>query len=299
MLFVDIQPLASPLASAFIITFRSMYFDSYARFYRTSSAAIDIDVIHRLVPKIMKGSTAPPTIIYDGSTHLHYKIPSRPWEIWYCNTVPGINLPACKTFRSDIFDLNKHRNGIEVRRHPLKGRAAYATENMAVNDFINIGDTAHQFTIDYADWEALNKFVERFPEATKYKDFRDWILSYGYEALSLGVSGWSAAFANNNTFVNHACSDQEVNTGGCNFIFVSEDNEPDVSFSPVINRHPHLAGISQCAIRNINAGDEIVMDYSVFAPIIEERPYFQLFLTEMCQGGKGLVVGDKDQQPTK
>ncbi len=81
----------------------------------------------------------------------------------------------------------------------------------------------------------MKKFVEKFPEATKYKDFRDLILAYGYEFLTLGVSGWSGAFANNNTFVNQACSDKEVNTGGCNFIFINEDNKPNVAFSPVIN----------------------------------------------------------------
>jgi hypothetical protein len=269
--------------------------DSYSRFYRSASAAIDFDMIHRLTPKESNGLIAPPTIIYDGSTHLHYKVPSRTWEIWYCSTPPGMNLQACSVLRSDIFDLKKQKNGVEVRRHPVKGRATYATESMAINDFVNFDDTALQFTIDAADWKALNKFIERYPEATRYRELRDWIVAYGYEALSLGMSGWSVSIASSNSFVNHACYDQEVKTGGCDFIFVNEDNEPVVVFSPVINRHPYIAGVSQCVIREVNAGDELVMDYGVFAAVPEERPYFQLFLTEICQGGKGLVVGDKDQ----
>jgi hypothetical protein len=289
------QQLASPLASTFIVAFTSIYGDSYVRYYRTSSAAVDLDIINRLAPKESDSSNAPPTIIYDGSTQLHYKIPSRTWEIWYCNTPPGMNLAACSTLRSDIFNIKKHKNGIEVRIHPVKGRSAYATESMAVDDFVNIADTATQFSIDAADWEALNKFIERYPEATRYKELRDWIMAYGYEALSLGLTGWSASFSTSNTFVNHACTNLEVNNGPCYFLYVSEDNEPDVVFSPVINRHPAISAYTQCVIRNINVGDEITMDYAAFAAAPEDRPYFQLFLTEMCQTGQGLVVGDKDQ----
>jgi hypothetical protein len=278
-----------------MVAFRSMLGDSYARFYRTSSAAIDFDIIHRLSSGETSGSINPPTVIYDGSTQLHYKIPSRAWEIWYCNTPPGMSLPACRFLRSDIYKIEKHKDGVEVRIHAMKGRSVYATESIAVDDFINIADTAAQFSIDAADWKSLNQFIERFPEATRYKELRDWIVAYGYEALSLGVTGWSVSFASTNTFVNHACSNVEANTGPCEFLFVSEDNEAVVAFSPVINRHPSLVAFTQCAIRNINAGDELAMDYAVFASIPDDRPYFQLFLTEMCQGGKGLVLGDKDQ----
>jgi hypothetical protein len=263
--------------------------DSYARFYRTSSAAIDFDIIHRLAQGEIDGKISPPTILFDGSTQLHYKIPSRAWEIWYCKTPPGMNLPACRTLRSEIFNIEKHKNGVEVRTHPTKGRSVYATESMAVDDFINIADTAAQFAIDAADWKSLNLFIERFPEATRYKELRDWIVAYGYESLSLGVTGWSASFASNNAFNNHACSNKEVNTGGCVFIFVSEDSEAVVAFSPVINRHPYIAAVSQCVTCTVNSGDELSMDYAVFAAVPEDRPYFQLFLTEMCQSGRGLV----------
>jgi hypothetical protein len=290
------EPLASPLASAFLMSFTSMLGDSYARFYRSNSAAIDIDVIHRLLPKgTTTGVSIPPTVIYDGSTHMHYKIPTRNWEIWYCSTPPGMYASGCSFFRSDIFNQQKHHKGVEVRKHPVKGRAVYATESMAINEFVNFDDTASLFNIDPADWKALNKFIENYPEATKYKDLRDWIFAYGFETLVIGMTGWSVSIASVNTFVNHACSEEEVKTAACDFIFVNEDNEPSVAFSPIINRHPFMASAAQCIIRSINAGDEVAMDYSAFVGDASERPYFQMLLTDMCQSGQGVVLGDKDQ----
>jgi hypothetical protein len=73
--------------------------DSYARFYRTSSAAIDFDIIHRLALRGTNDSIRLATIIFDDSTQLCYKIPSWAWEIWYCKTPPGVNLLACITLR--------------------------------------------------------------------------------------------------------------------------------------------------------------------------------------------------------
>lgn len=288
------EPLATPLVSAFLIAFMSMESDSYARFYRSISAAIDFDVIERLVPGTT-GIKVPPTLIYDGSTQLRYKVPTRNWEIWYCSTPPGMNLPGCSVLRSDIYNLDKNRKGVEVRKHPVKGRSVYATEAMFRNDFVNLDYTASISHLDALDWKALNRFVEDYPEATRYREVRDWFVAYGFDSISIGITGRSTSVESINTFVNHGCSEREVNTGPCEFIFVNEDKEPMVAFSPVINRYPFLAGISHCVIRDVSPGDEIAEDYGGLVYDVGNRPYFQMFLTEMCQHGKGIVVEDKDQ----
>ena len=289
------QPLASPLTSSYIVAFRSMASsESYARFYRSSTAAIDVDVIDRLLPGTT-GYGTPPTILYDGATHLRYKFPARNWEMWYCGTPPGKGLGACTFLRSNIFDLAYHHKGVEMRKHPIKGRALYATEPMSKNHFVAIDDTAWSISIDAIEWRALNDFIEAYPDATMYKGLRDWWVAYGFESYSLGMTGWSVSLASTNTFSNHACSDREVNTGPCDFVFLNEDNGY-VGFSPVINRYPKIAAMTACVIRDINPGDEMAMDYIAFREEAEGHPYYEMFLTEMCQSGKGMVKVDEEQR---
>ena len=136
----------------------------------------------------------------------------------------------------------------------------YASEYLAKSELVYLDDTSSLFHIDAADWKALNEFIENYLGATKYKYFHDWIVAFGFEILTHRPTGWSASIANVHTFINHSCSEEEVKTAACEFIFVNEDNKPIVECSPVIYRHPFMPGTALCVVHSINVGDKVAMD---------------------------------------
>jgi hypothetical protein len=216
----------------------------------------------------------------------------RVWENWYCNAPPGKDVPICTTVLPDWFDASYHHFSTEVRDDPFKGRSLYSADDIPKGHFVLSSDASLSLHLDSYQWEALNKFIDDFPDAVMYQQLRDFILAYGYESDSFGQSGWDVSIASNNTFTNHACSSNEANVGHVSIAYVDESGmEP--GFSPPLMRRAHLFSVLTMTNRDMKAGDEILMDYSLFRSNVD--PEFQSLLESMCHKGIGLVptVGDE------
>jgi len=284
------EPIASPLDTAFFICF--LYDDSvsYQRFFRSTSSQIDKDLINRLSPQ-----STPPTVIYDGPTHLRFARPSRDWENWYCSTGPGKSMSICNEFLGKWYNKSFHISQTEVKHVPVKGRSLYAGQYIPKGSFILSDDPGMSLHIDQLQWDVLNNFLDMFPDATMYKNFRDYVIAYGFLADNLGKTGWSVSIASNNTFTNHACSDSEHNVGHLQFPSVDGGEEiTDNGFSPLVTRRAEL--ISQLAIarKDIMKGEEMMTDYHSFQHNTDIN--FHDFLETICKTGVGMVkVSDNDE----
>lgn len=238
------EPSVNYFSSAFAFLFRDEISLSYKRFLRTSPAAFDLDMIERF----RNSEKIVPTLLYDGPTHLTYKVPSRAWENWYCQNKIGKHMVMCQEFLPHFYDpINRVAESTIVHRDSVKGRGLYAVKDIAKGTWINSDDTALQIAIDGTLWEALHKFVEEYPDATMYKGLRDWIVAYGFENESTGNTGWSASIANINTFTNHACDDSSENAGVFDFGFAN--------FDLVMTTRNYL-DLATAAKRDISAGEE-------------------------------------------
>jgi hypothetical protein len=282
------EALAVPLASAFLIFFVDTS-KSYSSFFRINSPAIETDVIEKLHTNI----AVLPTLIYDGMTHRKYNTMSRAWEHWYCNTLPGRNLPICNSFLERWYNANNHFYSAKVRQDPVKGRALVAVEDCPAGSFVLAHDAGLSMRLDRQQWLALNKFVKDFPEAEMYKQLRDFVLVYGYESEALGTTGWAVSIACNNTFTNHGCTPEQINLEWMAETHFSEDGAPDISFSPPLYRKSELLGILTQAARDVKAGEEFMSDYSTFRDSLDDEVGFTEFLRTMCDKGIGLVPANE------
>lgn len=276
------EALACPLSSSFIVLFPEATGSSYARFVRKNSPMIDIDMVSRLLP------TTTRTVVYDGPTHVQYMVPSRAWENHYCKTSLGRDLPICQSFLQEWMDASVHNHFVDVRKDSVKGRTMYATEDIAQGRIINPQDAAFSLRMEQDQWEALNKFIEDFPEAEMYRQLRDFFVAYGFEQQELGIYGWGVSIACTNTFVNHACSEQEQNVDGSEFLYVTEDDVAAQVFSPPFTRRSEVLAQLLIASKDIKAGDELLQDYS--SMMDEQNEKYRHFLQTMCEDGVGAVV---------
>ena len=286
------EPLAAPLASTFLVFFVDQEATSYASFVRINSPAIETDLIAKLHTNI----AVLPTLIYDGMTHRSYNTMSRAWEHWYCKTLPGRNLPICNSFLERWYNANNHFYGAEVRQDPVKGRSLVAVQDCPAGSFVLPHDAGLSMRLDRQQWLALNKFVKDFPEADMYKQLRDFVLIYGFESEAVGTTGWSVSIACNNTFTNHGCTTEQVNTHWMPDMYFGEDNYPDTPFSPPMFRKSALLSVIVATVRDVKAGEEIMVDYSTFRDAsldTTEDVGFQKFLSEMCDKGIGLVPANE------
>lgn len=279
-----------PLSSTYMVMFQDVTSDCLYRFGRRNAPAIDVDIVRRFrpgIPELLQ--------VYDGPTHLNYMIPSKTWESWYCNTVPGRSLPICETFLSQWYSSEYHSYSTEVRHLPVKGRSLVATQDIRGGAFVNPDDAALGIRIEHDQWVALNAFVERFPDAEMFRQLRDFFLAYGFESESLGRSGWYVSIASNNTFCNHACSNEEETAAPTYEVFLSEDDNKEAAFSPPLVRRSDLFGSLVVTTRDIKAGEEIAMDYHVLRNDPSANGFHE-FLAEICREGKGLVPVNEDSQ---
>lgn len=280
------EPLAQPLSSTFM-TFFYETGKSYARFVRKNSPMIDNDVVSRLLP-------GTDTTVYDGPTHTSYMVPSRAWENHYCKTIPGRNLPICKSVLKNWMDASYHHFGVGVRKDKVKGRTVYATEDIPKGHFINPQDVALGWRIEQDQWQALNEFVEDYPEAEMYRQLRDFVIAYGFEQHTLGINGWGVSIACTSTFTNHACTKQEANVSWLKPAYESEDGKDDegLVFSPPFVRRAEVFAQLMVASKNIKAGDEILQNYITFRTSPDKK--YKEFLNTMCNEGVGLVSDSAD-----
>ena len=279
------EELAQPLNTAFIILFHSLEY-SYTNFFRDKSTAFDIDIIRNF--RTLK-KDASPTMLYDGPTHDRYKQPSRIWERWFCSQHPWKDYHLCSTFYHQFFNKEYHHFNTEVRDHPVKNRALYTVDKVKEGHFINADDDSTALHIDLIQWEELSKFVNDIPTATMYKELKDFFLAYGWETDILGFTGWNVALASNQTFTNHACTEEEKTASSFDKAFETDEDGYGkfVSFNPALQRRPSLFSSLTVATRDLDIGEELMVDYSMFRDVVDED--FQLFLEKICDTGVGLV----------
>jgi hypothetical protein len=149
--------------------------------------------------------------------------------------------------------------------------------------------------LDRQQWLALNKFVKDFPGADMYKQLRDFFLIYGFEAEPVGVTGWSVSIACNNTFTNHGCTPEDcnINVMKKTEMFIGEDDNPSIPFSPPLYRKSELFGVLVETVRDVKAGEEIMINYSNLRVSLDNDVGFSKFLSEMCDKGIGLVPANE------
>lgn len=255
--------------------------EAYHRFVRETPIAYDLDMMKRFHPQAL-----PPTQFYDGSTHLTYLKPSRSWENWFCEDSDSYE---CTVLRKSWYNRTNHQYKTEVHPDSVKGRSLHAAEDIPKGAFINSDDVQMHLHIDSHQWEALNVFIEDFPEAKLYKDLRNFFITYGFENEPVGLSGWSVSVASNNTFTNHGCNAKDRNVQSYPFSedpAVKELAASTSSFSIVANRRPQLM-MATGTYKDIKKGEEIAMDYSAFRTFPD--PKFTEFLNGICNTGVGLV----------
>uniref|UniRef100_A0A7S4QLP6 SET domain-containing protein n=1 Tax=Ditylum brightwellii TaxID=49249 RepID=A0A7S4QLP6_9STRA len=97
---------------------------------------------------------------------------------------------------------------------------------------------------------------------------------------------WSVSIANNNTFTNHACREEDKTAAAVPGVGFDEDGN-EILFSPLQLRRKEL-GILTVATRDLSSGDEIMMDYSSFRTSDPNGDY-ERFLKTMCNTGEGMV----------
>jgi hypothetical protein len=255
-----------------------------SKFLRRNVPALENDIVRYF--HLTKDG--PLTLVYDGATHASYQRPSKHWQQWHCHTPPGNQFYECKNFLKEWYDRDKHYKTTEVHSHPVKGRTLVAVEPVSKGDFILPDDASSSLRLDHDQWEALNAFIERFPEAEWYKNLRDFFLAYGFESEPLGLTGWCVSTANNATFTNHACSEFEANSMYMTVLFFNEDDE-DISFSPMQVRYSELFAVLVWATRDITAGEEIQENYRAFRTNPRHDVEFMNLLDQICETGLGMV----------
>jgi spermidine synthase len=274
------EPAAGQLNTAFIMKI-GLYSNSYSRFTRQTPTAMDLDIVRRMHPQQL-----PQTKFYDGVTHIRYLRPSKTWENWFCRSIHGKGTPNCALLK-DWFDPSKHGHKTKIGRDTVIGRSLLAAEDIPKGSFILGDDTNLHLHLDGFQWEALNSFVEDFPDAKEYKTLRDFFISYGFQNEPIGLTGWSVSIASNNTFTNHGCAETDWNVGA--FPYTKDPEilyESDLMFAMIWNRRPQL-GMATAATRDIKEGETIMMDYSTFRTL--EDPKFTKFLQDICDTGIGLI----------
>ena len=197
---------------------------------------------------------------------------------------------ACETFLQNLYDPVQHEGLTEVKRDAVKGRGLYAANDIAKGAFINADDTHLNLHIHRYQWEALNQFVEDYPDAHMYRQLRDFFLSYGFENEPNGLSGWTVSVANMNTFSNHACNEEDQSVESTDGLAYDKE-EGEIMFSPLAYRRKNMFMFTVAA-RDIKAGEEIQMDYSSFRTELTEE--YSALLKSFCDG-EGLVPVDFEE----
>lgn len=281
------EPLAAPLDSTFLVITTGDFSESYTRFVRPTPTAIDLDIVKRFHPQ----SSPLPTQFYDGSTHKNYLTPSRCWENWYCES-PNLGKDGyeCKELLQKFYDPAQHIARTTVKRDKVKGRKLVAANDFPEGTFINADDSHLHLHIHGYQWQALNKFVEEYPDAKMYQELVSFFLSYGFENEVNGQSGWSVSIACMNTFTNHACEEADRSATST----YPDTGGDELLFSPLQLRRKEF-GMLTVANRNIKIGDEIMMDYSLFRTHDKDGEY-KIFLQNMCQTGEGHVPIEVDDE---
>jgi spermidine synthase len=288
LLFYD-EPLAKPLASSYFVFFADASLGSYERFVRRNAVLVDEDIVERFHSGI-KSSTGRPTEVFDGPQSEMYHDISRVWEDWFCKTEPGRSSEICKSTLSNLYDKSFHFYDTEVRRDKVKGRSLFARTDIPAGHFVLPNDAGLALHVPKEQWDALNKFIDDFPDLPMYPKVRDFIVAYGFEDYVLGHGGWSVSFPSNNTFTNHGCTENEVNVEFLRSAFAGEGSN-DTAFSPPLTRRSHLFGILVHTTRDVKAGEEIMCDYMTFRSD-DRDPDMRKFLDTICNEGIGLIPAE-------
>lgn len=278
------EPRAAPYDTSFITFFHNMP-DSHRRFIRQNAGAITLDLASNLESSDVSKL---PTRFYDGTTHKTYQRSSRAWEEWSCRYPPFNTHKMCTTYRSQLFHSTGNvNNSTVVVATGTKGRILQASEFIPAGKFLNIEDAATSLYVDKHEMDLLNMFVEKYPDTLMYAALRDLIFNYGYESISTGRLGWVVSIANVNTFINHGCTKEEFTVGS----LLKRDEEDFHSFSPLLSRHVELLNNGIVVERDIEAGEEIMQDYSEMSDEIDGYNFVE-FSKKMCGDHAGFNIND-------
>jgi SET domain-containing protein len=108
----------------------------------------------------------------------------------------------------------------------------------------------------------------------------------------MGMTGWSVSIACNTTFINHGCTDAEINAEWVKDLYVNDDVGDYPRFSPFLTRRGEIAGVLAQATRDIQVGEEIVCDYRSFRSYDDDDAELEELLERICDHGVGLVSSD-------
>lgn len=178
------ESAAYPFFTTFVVLFSNvesghLFTETYGRFLRSTHTVIDLDMVERFHKQ---QNNRLPTRFYDGPTHVSYLNPSRVWENFYCESKEmGRGSVLCDFVQEKFYNPSQYEGVTEIKRDSFRGRALYAVNNIKEGMFINSDDTYLSLHMEKFQWDALNNFVEEYPDASMYKDLQNFYISYGYE----------------------------------------------------------------------------------------------------------------------
>ena len=99
---------------------------------------------------------------------------------------------------------------------------------------------------------------------------KNFILAYWYEPEISGFAGWNVALTFNQAFANYACMKEEKTASAFDKAFETDENGYDasVSFITAIQRCPSLFASLTVATRDLEEGEELMVDYNLFRDVV-------------------------------
>ena len=285
-----VQPKAQPLDSTFIIVTGGDATESevYRRFVRRNPVAFDLDMANQMSQSL---SSYVITKLYDGATHLSYIRPSRVWENWTCQKKPWKYMDHCARLLKRIYNPKYHVNEVDIILDPIKGRTTKALEDIPKGNVVLPHDGLVSMFFDDETYKHFKNFVQKVPSAVLYKQVLDIIDGYGFEVSTHGFTGYVCSIANN-TFMNHACSAEDLNAGPMLSTQLSEDTQDVGFFNPVSTRRAEFYGVHTVTLRDIKKGEELLMDYT----LLRNSGVLRDSELGICEGN-GIIPMDQEKDP--
>jgi len=255
---------------------------------RRNPSPIDIDIAKSMY---RSSSSYINTLFYDGPTHTSYLRPNRAWEYWFCNKLPWKEMPGCSVFLPKFLNEKYHVDKLDVVIDPVKGRTTKAMDDIPEGYILSPQDSAVSLFFDDEHYENLHEFVKSVPSAVLYKQMLSVIDGYGFQISSHGFGGFVCSTANN-TFMNHACNEEQLNAGPLESLSLDEDGVSSYYFDPVQARRSESFGVHTFSYRSVKKGEEILMDYKHLRDSGEVRESEK----GMCEG-LGIIPIDQEKDP--
>lgn len=255
---------------------------------RRNPSPIDLDIAKNMYPSSKSYIN---TVNYDGPTHVSYLRPGRAWENWFCQKKPWKDMDSCTLFLPKFLNSKYHVDTLDVYIDPVKGRTTLAPYDIPKGYILSPHDAAVSLWFDDQHYEYFNNFVKEVPSAILYKQVLDVVDGYGFEVSTQGFGGYVCSIANN-TFMNHACNDEVLNSGPMVSLGYDEDGLETTFFNPLSARRSETFGIHTISFRDVKKGEEILMDYTH----LRNTGVLRDSEVGICEG-KGIIPIDQEKDP--